>query len=193
MEPSAIETVLTATEQPKWESIMRDEFVRGWRWETIQDFWGPLYPLSVLVSLLFIVGILYCAFRIITIRRIEYMRFHKHAHTVEAEDIPRTQLRWARVMEHATSGDEHQWRLAILEADIMLNELLDLQGYKGETMSEKMKQVNPSNFHSIDDAWEAHKVRNKVAHEGSESPLTEREKNRVIGLYKRVFEEFGFI
>lgn len=193
MEPSALETVVAFTERPTWEAIIRDEFVHGWRWETIQDFWGPVYPLSLLITLAFIVGILYCGFRIITIRRIEYAQFHKHAHSIEAEDVPRTQLRWARVMEHATSGDEHQWRLAILEADIMLNELLDLKGFKGETMAEKMKRVNPSDFHSIDDAWEAHKVRNKVAHEGSESPLTEREKNRVIGLYKRVFEEFGFI
>lgn len=193
MEPGAFETVLSITEKPRWEHIIRDEFVTGWKWQTIQDFWGPVYPISVVVTLLLIVGIIYCTLRIMAIRRIEYARFHKHAHTVEAEDVPRTQLRWARVMEHATSPDEHQWRLAILEADIMLNELLDLKGYKGETMSEKMKRVNPADFHSIDDAWEAHKVRNKVAHEGSESPLTEREKNRVIGLYKRVFEEFGFI
>ncbi len=193
MEPGAFETVFSATEKPRWEEIIREEFVTGWKWETIQGFWGPVYPISVVVTLLFAVGIIYCMLRIMAIRRIEYAHFHKHAHTVEAEDVPRTQLRWARVMEHAASPDEHQWRLAILEADIMLNELLDLKGYKGETMSEKMKRVNPADFHSIDDAWEAHKVRNKVAHEGSESPLTEREKNRVIGLYKRIFEEFGFI
>lgn len=193
MEPSVFETAISFTERPTWEAIIRDEFVSGWKWETIQDFWGPLYPVSALVTLAFIAGIIYCTIRILTIRRVEYARFHQHSHTVEAEDVPRTQLRWARVMEHATSPDEHQWRLAILEADIMLNELLDLKGYKGETMSEKMKRVNPADFHSIEDAWEAHKVRNKVAHEGSESPLTEREKNRVIGLYKRVFEEFGFV
>ncbi len=193
MEPSALETAISFTERPTWEAVIRDAFVRGWKWETVQDFWGPLYPVSIIITLAFVAGIIYCILRILTIRRIEYARFHKRSHTVEAEDVPRTQLRWARIMEHAASNDEHQWRLAILEADIMLNELLDLKGYKGETMSEKMKRVNPADFHSIDAAWDAHKVRNKVAHEGSESPLTEREKNRVIGLYKRVFEEFGFI
>ena len=75
----------------------------------------------------------------------------------------------------------------------MLNELLDLQGYKGETMAEKLKQVSRTNFNTVDDAWEAHKMRNKVAHEGVEYHIDEREKNRVINLYQRVFKEFGFI
>ena len=39
--------------------------------------------------------------------------------------MPRTQLRWNGILEEANSDDERKWRLAILEADIMLNELLE--------------------------------------------------------------------
>lgn len=195
MDPSAspIEEFLVVTEQPDFAASIQSEVVTGWTPTTVFQLWGPLFPAAVVFSLLLLVGIVYCALRIVQIRRIEHANFHKHAHTVEAEDIPRTRLRWNRVMEHASSNDEHKWRLAILEADIMLNELLDVQGYKGETMGEKMKQVNRADFNSIDDAWEAHKMRNRVAHEGSEITLTERDKNRIIGQYARVFNEFGFI
>ena len=188
-----LETVITATEHPELASTIWQEVKTGWTPETVFDLWGPLFPGAIVFSLILGAGIVYCTIRILQIRRIEHANFHKHAHTVEAEDVPRTHLRWNRIMEHVNTDDEHQWRLAILEADIMLNELLDVQGYKGETMAEKMKQVNRANFNSIDDAWEAHKVRNRVAHEGSEHQLTEREKNRVIGLYARIFREFGFI
>jgi len=181
------------TERPDWITIISREVRTGWTQETMFDVWGILYPLSVVITLLFAAGIVYCTMRILQIRRAEWAQHRKAAHTVEHEDVPATRMRWNRIMEHAQSADEHKWRLAILECDIMLNELLDLQGYKGETIAEKMKQVSRTNFNTIDDAWEAHKVRNKVAHEGTEFHIDERTKNNVINLYQRVFKEFGFI
>lgn len=184
---------LELTERPELVPLIAREVKEGWSPETVFELWGVLFPLSMFLTLLFIVGIVYCAMRILQIRRAEWATFRKAAHTVAAEDVPRTHQRWNRILEHAKSDDEHQWRLAILECDIMLNELLDLQGYKGETIAEKMKQVSRTQFNSIDDAWEAHKVRNKVAHEGVEYHISERDKNHVINLYQRVFKEFGFI
>lgn len=181
------------TERPDWITIISREVRTGWTQETMFDVWGILYPLSVVITLMFAAGIVYCTMRILQIRRAEWAQHRKAAHTVEHEDVPATRMRWNRIMEHAQSADEHKWRLAILECDIMLNELLDLQGYKGETIAEKMKQVSRTNFNTIDDAWEAHKVRNKVAHEGTEFQIDERSKNHVINLYQRVFKEFGFI
>lgn len=185
--------VLEFTEQPELIPVIESEVMTGWRMDTVLAWWGNVFPFSIFLILLFGAGIVYCAMRIMQIRRHEWATFHKAAHTVIAEDVPRTQLRWNRILENARSDDEHKWRLAILEGDIMLNELLDLQGYKGETMAEKMKQVSRTQFNSIDDAWEAHRVRNRVAHEGTEHRIEEREKNHVINLYQRVFKEFGFI
>ncbi len=190
---SPVVEFVALTEQPEWAAIAQREIPTGWTMETALELWGPLYPLAISISLVLAVGILYCTVRIMQIRRIEHANFHRHAHHAPPEDVPRTRLRWNRIMEHANTEDEHQWRLAILEADILLNELLDVLGYKGEMMADKMKMVNRANFNSIDEAWEAHKVRNRVAHEGSESPLSEREKNQVISQYARVFKEFGFI
>lgn len=184
---------LRFTERPDLASSIVTELRTGWTEDTVFEIWGLLFPLSALISLLLIAGIIYCAMRIMEIRRAEWAQFRKAAHTVVADDVPRTQMRWNRVLENAKSEDEHKWRLAILEADIMLSELLDLQGYKGETIAEKMKQVSRTQFNSIDDAWEAHKVRNRVAHEGVEFKISEREKNHVMNLYERVFREFGFI
>jgi hypothetical protein len=185
--------LLLRTEQPGWVPIIQREVKTGWTQETVFALWGDFFPLSIVLSLLFAAGIAYLAMRIMQIRRAEWAGFRKAAHTVAAEDVPRTHLRWNRIIEHAQSNDEHKWRLAILEADIMLNELLDLQGYKGETIAEKMKQVSRTQFNTIDDAWEAHKVRNRVAHEGVEYRISERDKNHTIAQYQRVFKEFGFI
>ena len=101
--------------------------------------------------------------------------------------------KWERVINHVNSHNESDWKLAILEADIMLDALLDKQGYKGDTMGEKLKQVERSDFNTIDLAWEGHKVRNMVAHEGSEYQITNREAERIIKLYEAVFREFKYI
>ncbi len=172
---------------------LQNEVVNGWSVSSIVQFWGPLYVVAVFFSLLFLTGILYCVIRILQVRRIERAALIKAANPVRAEDIPRTQLRWQRILEQSASEDDSQWRLAILEADIMLNDLLDTLGYKGETMADKMKQVDVTVFNAIDYAWEAHKIRNIVAHEGSKYELNAREARRVIRMYERVFREFKFV
>jgi len=101
--------------------------------------------------------------------------------------------RWRKVLEHVESPDPANWRMAILEADIILDEMLDRQKYDGETIGEKLKKVEKSDFLTIDNAWEAHKIRNQIAHEGSEFLISQREARRVIGLFESVFKEFYLI
>lgn len=162
-------------------------------YDTFTEGWYTFVLISIAVSLVFLAVSAYCAIRIYILRRQEAAAFRAAQTPVAAEDVPKTQLRWARILDQARSDAEHDWRLAILEADILLNELLDVQGFKGETMADKMKQADRANFNTIDLAWEAHKVRNRVAHEGSAHTLTAREARRVIGLYAQVFKEFGYI
>ncbi|MEK7589961.1 MAG: hypothetical protein AAB475_01780 [Patescibacteria group bacterium] len=107
------------------------------------------------------------------------------------EDIKRK--KWNRLVDLASSENESDWRLAILEADTMLDDMVDIMGYKGEGLGEKLKQIERSDFNTLDKAWDAHKVRNNIAHAGSDHVLTKREVRRVIDLYKQVFEEFEFI
>lgn len=110
-----------------------------------------------------------------------------------AGEEPRTNKRWERVVEHINSEHPSDWKIAILEADIMLDEILEVQGYHGESMSDKLKQIERSDFLTIDQAWEAHKIRNQIAHEGAEFLINEREARRVISLYEEVFKEFQYI
>lgn len=101
--------------------------------------------------------------------------------------------RWEHVLTLANSGSPGDWRTAIMEADIMLDEFLTSMGHHGMSLGDKLKGVEASDFRTIDLAWEGHKVRNRIAHQGSDFILTERETKRVIDLYRQVFEEFDCI
>ncbi len=159
----------------------------------LYHYWTLWIAIVVIGGLLLSASIIYCALRIIQVRQHEREMWKAAAHTVAAHDVPKTQLRWNRIQEQVHSDNENAWRLAILEADIMLNELLDVLGYRGETMADKMKVVDRSRFHTIDLAWEAHSIRNQIAHQGSHKQLDSREARRTISLYQKVFEEFQFV
>lgn len=101
--------------------------------------------------------------------------------------------KWLRVLEHINSPNSGDWKLAILEADIMLHDMLDKMGYHGATIGDKLKSIEPSDFTSLQEAWEAHKIRNSIAHEGSDYAVNKPEAERVVKLFKKVFEEFKYI
>lgn len=155
--------------------------------------WGIFVALSLFICLLLTALIIYCVIRIFQIRYHEQLKFDAASATVAGHDVPRSQLRWNRIMEEVASGVEQNLRLAILEADIMLNELLDVLGYKGETMADKMRQVDRATFNTIDLAWEAHRARNTIAHQGTSASITAAEARRIINLYAKIFREFKYI
>lgn len=101
--------------------------------------------------------------------------------------------RWGIVETHLASDNPAEWKLAIMEADSMLEELVKKLGYSGSTLGEMMKQIEKSDFTTLNDAWEAHKVRNYIAHQGSTFLLTKHQANHTIRLYEKVFKEFEYI
>lgn len=104
-----------------------------------------------------------------------------------------TKKKWDKIVAQSESTTPSEWRLAIIEADIMLDDLLSTLRLPGETMGDKLKAVEKSDFNTIDLAWEAHKARNMIAHQGSDFVLNQRETRRIISLYEVVFKEFHLI
>ncbi len=100
--------------------------------------------------------------------------------------------RWAKIQGLIRSYNSNDWKQAIIEADIILDEMLKKMGYKGDSIGERLKTVEPSDFTTLDSAWEAHKFRNRIAH-SSDYNLSKDEAEDVIKLYEEVFKEFFYI
>jgi len=99
--------------------------------------------------------------------------------------------RWEHVEELMNGLQESDWRQAIIEADIMLDDVLESRGYTGAGTGDRLKQLSPSFLPSLDALWDAHKIRNRIAHEGSAFSLDERIAYRTIQSYRRAFIELG--
>lgn len=98
--------------------------------------------------------------------------------------------KFAVIQGYMSSQSEALWRIGIMEADNLLLEILTEKGYEGDGVGEKLKNAS---FKTIDLAWDAHKVRNRIAHEGSDFELTEREAKRAFMLFESVFRDLKAI
>ena len=145
---------------------------------------------SILI-ILFLFGISYLIVRIRELKKAEQERFQGYF-VSELEDAPKN-ARWEKVVQLFESNNSSDWRLAIIEADTMLEDLVIHLGYDGNTLAERMKKIEPADFPTLQDAWEAHIVRNKIAHEGLDYRLPEREAKRVRLLFEKVFTDARYI
>lgn len=156
---------------------------------------GILVGISFPISLFFLIGIIYCIEQLKYIRKKEESIYDVKVEPSYQETSggdPAMTHRWENVIQHIDSQNQNDWRQAILEADIILDDILTAMGYRGESVGEKLKRVESGDFHSLDDAWEAHKVRNQIAHEPGFS-LTHHDALTIINKYRKVFEEFYYI
>lgn len=110
----------------------------------------------------------------------------------ETSSKSRTEEKWEKIVKLSESENTSDWRSAIIEADIMLDDLLKKLQLPGDTIGDKLKAVEKSDFVTIDLAWEAHKARNTIAHQ-SDILMNKREVRRIISLYEAVFKEFYLI
>ncbi len=149
--------------------------------------------IAILLSLVFIGWIIYLYNRLVTLRADEVKKYYPEDTKVVAGVGELRNAEWEKVLRNVESANDSDLRLAILEADIMLDTLLNNMGLPGDTMGDKLKAVEKSDFTTVDKAWEAHKVRNQIAHEGAAFVLSQHEAKRVIALYQDVFEEFRII
>ncbi len=157
----------------------------------MSHLWLALTLFAYLFSLAAIGVFTYATIRYYQVRREEEPRYATR--TFEEEDRRVDHARWAYIMQLVETGQESDWRNAIIEADIMLDEVLTQLGYQGDSVGEKLRAVNSAHFQTLNNAWEAHKVRNEIAHQGSAYQLTERLAHRTIANYEAVFREHGEI
>lgn len=154
-----------------------------------------LWSIAGVIAFVFtLTGLAILVYSTARMRQLKHVEHHLYS-TIEDDKLEKQidHARFAHVMSLIESAHESDWRQAIIEADIMLDDLLKQLGYQGATIGERLKSVDPGRFKTLDNAWTAHRVRNEIAHSGSAYKLTNHLAYRTIKQYESVFREFGEI
>jgi len=158
----------------------------------LKDIIEPSLPMIERVlnvfTILFIVGIVLIFIKFRDLNRKDRELYMP----VDVEEVETSAhlAQWEIILGHVNSENNAEWKIAIIEADNILDDILKEIGYEGDTLADRLKAAGDSE--SVQKAWEAHKVRNAIAHEGG-MELNQHEAKRIISLYENVFKRFGYL
>jgi hypothetical protein len=153
---------------------------------------------GLFLSILFLMGIIYFANEVSKIRRFEYERVYGEASLIEEikEGLeiksPKQNPDWEKIVKLIGSDNPNDWKLAVIEADKMLEVVVGTFDVPGDNMGDKLKNIEKGDFGNLEEAWQAHKIRNRIAHEQN-FHLSQRDARVAIDNFEKVFREFDFI
>jgi len=88
--------------------------------------------------------------------------------------LSKTQKTWKKeiasklnqISQNEQTQNPLEWKALLVEIDKLLDYAFKKRGIKGETMGDRLKNAKSFyNYLDYQNTWEAHKTRNKIAHE----------------------------
>lgn len=139
----------------------------------------------VFFSLLFIAGAVVLLIRNTWLKR-RYLEDMIEFTTYRPYGVKETFKQWSRILKRLETNKEADYKLAIIEADGLLDDVFKKMGYKGESIGDRLKQIDAGTLPNIDQIWEAHKVRNNVVHD-PDYRLTLDQAKKTLAIYEQTF------
>ncbi len=146
-----------------------------------------------ILSALMVIGGIYALYRRFVLLENNYkVFFESFSQNDVANQESEFDLKWNDILGHLDNSSMSSWSLAIIEADKLLDQALEGSGFAGESLGDKLKAAENGGLISLSDAWTAHKLRNRIAHEDNFS-MSHHEAREAIRLYQRVLIELGYL
>lgn len=95
---------------------------------------------------------------------------------------------WNKIMARLDTGLESEYKLAVIEADSMLDDILKRMGFAGETLSERLEKLTAATLPNIEEIKESHRIRNNIIHD-PDYRISLDEARRVMGIYEQAFRD----
>ncbi len=154
------------------------------------SFTGLLLALKltfILSSLIFLVAIIYFLINSSYFRYfiwydiVEFFTFRSYG-------VKKIERVWQKTKVRADTGLESEYKLAVMEADSMMDDILKRMGYVGETLGERLKALTAATIPNIEEIKEAHKIRNSIIHD-PDYRLSLDETRKALAMYEQAFRD----
>ncbi len=97
---------------------------------------------------------------------------------------------WTRIRKRTESGSESDYKLAIIDADDFLLEVLDNRGYEGNTFEDSIEKAGRLIAPILDEVLRAHEVRNAIVYNPDYS-LSAQEAQKILDIYESAAKNIG--
>jgi hypothetical protein len=95
---------------------------------------------------------------------------------------------WSKIQSKVKENTPDSMRLAVIEADGILDEVLKRMGLGGETLADRLGNLKPGQYHSLDRVWDAHRLRNNLVHT-PDFPVSIPKAEEAIAAYESFLKE----
>ena len=100
--------------------------------------------------------------------------------------------RWSKINKRIESGSKTEYKMAVIEADDALKDVLVKMKYEGDFLGDILKQVNIRVLPSVEEVKKAHEIRNKIIRDPDYS-LTQEQTKNILKIYHQAFRELEMI
>lgn len=99
---------------------------------------------------------------------------------------------WEQIRKRIISPAQQDWKLAVLEADKILNEILKMAGYLGRDLGKKLDILTKENLSNLDEIKKAHLLSDKIMRDPG---MELKKEDAVIALksFKKAFIELNLL
>ena len=116
----------------------------------------------------------------------------KQRYTMEDTQKLATRKRWAEIVKKVQTQGATGYALALIEADVLLEHTLGRIGIVGKNIAERLKTLSTDEISNINGVWDAHALRNRIAHESGFVPSS-AEITQALSAYKQALEDLNAI
>jgi hypothetical protein len=99
---------------------------------------------------------------------------------------------WKNVLKRLETPNEEEYKLAVLEADAMLDQTLQRMGFAGDTLTDRLAKVSTGIVTNLSEVRQANAIRNSIVHDPNYR-LTLGEARRIIEIYQATFQNLDLI
>jgi hypothetical protein len=97
-------------------------------------------------------------------------------------------MKWQKIANRLLTDDEKQYRAAILEADQFVYEILEIQGYSGGNFAERISQIPPGSFSSLETIRVVHDLSRKIVLD-EKLRITKEQAQNALNVYEKFLKE----
>ena len=158
-------------------------------------FLNPTFPgwLQILKIILMSVSLFFAGFIIFALVKTSWLKRliiwdWKEFLTFRPHGLRKVEKDWQKIKGRLETEIDSEYKLAVIEADSMLNELLKGLGFGGETLGERLEKVTTASLPNLEEVKEAHKIRNNIIHD-PDYRLSLDEAKRVITIYEKALTD----
>lgn len=95
---------------------------------------------------------------------------------------------WRKTTGRLDTGFESEYKLAVIEADSMLDDILKKMGFGGETLGERLGKITSATLPNIEEIKKVHQTRNNIIHD-PDYRLSLDEAKKVVAVYEKAFRD----